>query len=289
MKKYIIKMINGLILGLFLSCTEEITLDIPLGKERLVVDGAIELDKATGATMIEVKLSTTTAYFDDQPSPALSVGRIAIYDEQDTEYALQESAPGLYTNGELHAQVDQTYRLEVDWKGVTYEATSTLLAVPEMQDIYQVSQEATFFDDAGIKLAIDFQDPAEAENFYHFEQYRNDSLLLTPSGGNQFQLVVKDEFFNGQFIEAYVPGDEFSFLPDDVGTIKMRSLDLKAFKFYKLFYEKSVDEPSFIVGETPPVAIKGNIINTSEANDYGLGYFLATQVSIGTTRISSPE
>lgn len=280
---------TGIVLGLFCSCTEEITLDISLGKERLVVDGGIELDAATNETRVEVKLSTTTAYFDEAANPVLSIDRVIILDESDREYLLTETSSGVYLSTDLIAQIEERYRLVVEWNGERYEAESTLLAVPELQSIYQISQEATFFDDAGIKLAIDFQDPSEVQNFYHFEQYRNDTLLLSPSGGNQFQLVVKDEFFNGEFIESYVPGDEFSFLPDDIGRIKMRSLDEKAFKFYKLFYEKSVDEPSFIVGETPPVAIKGNVINRDEPENYGLGYFLATQVSTGSTKITTTE
>ncbi|MDW3210630.1 MAG: DUF4249 domain-containing protein [Reichenbachiella sp.] len=289
MKNNIIRIIIGMACGLFLSCTEEITLDIPLGKERLVIDGGIEVNKETSETIVEVKLSTTTAYFDDTANPALTADRVAIYDESDQEYLLTETTKGIYSSDDITALVDETYRLVVNWNGVAYEAESTLQGVPALQEVYQISQEATFFDDAGIKLALDFQDPVDEENYYHFEQYRNDTLLLTPSGGNQFQLVVKDEFFNGQFIEAYVPGDEFSFLPDDMGRIKMRSLDQKAFEFYKLFYEKSVDEPSFIVGETPPVAIKGNVINTAEPDNYALGYFLATQVSIGATKITSAE
>lgn len=289
MKNRIIRIMTGMVCGLFLSCTEEITLDIALGKERLVVDGGIELNKETNETIVEVKLSTTTAYFDDTANPALTADRVVIYDKSDQEYLLTETTKGIYSSDDITALVGETYRLVVNWNGVTYEAESTLQGVPALQKVYQISQEATFFDDAGIKLAIDFQDPIEAENFYLFEQYRNDTLLLTPSGGNQFQLVVKDEFFNGQFIEAYVPGDEFSFLPDDMGRIKMRSLDEKAFRFYKLFYEKSVDEPSFIVGETPPVAIKGNVINKLEPDNYGLGYFLATQTSVGSTKITSAE
>lgn len=289
MKNYFKNIKAGIVFLLLVSCTEEITLDIPLGKERLVVDGGIELDRERNTTIVEVKLSTTTAYFDDTSNPALTPDRVAIYDEDKHEYTLTQTESGIYSSVDLNGQINETYRLVVDWNGETYEAESTLLAVPELQNVYQISQEATFFDDAGIKLAVDFQDPADAVNFYHFEQYRNDTLLLTPSGGNQFQLVIKDEFFNGQFIESYIPGDEFSFLPDDLGRIKMRSLDEKAFKFYKLFYEKSVDEPSFIVGETPPVAIKGNVINTMEADNYGLGYFLATQVSSRVTKITSDE
>lgn len=276
-------------IGLLMACTEEISMDIPQGQTRLVVDGIIELDYETNETMVRVQLSTTVAYFNDADNPALIGADVTIYDDWGSEFPLTETSPGLYTSSDIQGFVYETYRLIIEWNGESYMAESTLEPVPQLEDIYQITQDATFFDDAGIKLAIDFQDPAEEENFYHFEQYRNDTLLITPSNGNQFQLVVRDEFFNGQYIESYVPGDEFSFLPGDMGKIKMRSLDEWAFNFYKLFYEKSVDEPSFIVGETPSVAIKGNVLNTTSPENYGLGFFLATQVSTRSTRITTQD
>ncbi|MEO9801974.1 MAG: DUF4249 domain-containing protein [Reichenbachiella sp.] len=285
MKKIIQNIGLSLIISLMTACSEEINLDIPQGIPRLVVDGKIELNVETNETVVNVKLSTTAAYFDSSEPPFLSEVSASIYDETGTIYPLTAQAPGIYGNRDLNGTIGAAYRLVITWNDERYEAETILLSVPMLQDIHQINQEATFFDDAGIKLAVDFQDPVQEKNYYHFEQYRNDSLLLTPTNGNQFQLIIKDEFFNGQMVESYIPGDEFSFLPGDLGRVKMRSLDKKAFNYYKLFYEKSVDEPSFIVGETPPVAIKGNIINQTTPDHYGLGYFLATQITTRSTNI----
>lgn len=266
-----------LIVLLCLSCTDVIEINLDEGTVRLVVEGRIELIKESPSGYQRIRLTTTAPYFSNEPAPVAAGARV-IVTVSGRNYPFTEShtVPGLYETDSLYAEVDQWYTLSIDWEGDHYEGTGRLASVAAIDSIYQIYEEETVFDEAGIRVRIDYSDPPDEENYYYWLLYKNGDYLLNPNPGTRDDLLSSDEFYDGGRITGKEPNTEVTLTAGDTVLVRQIGLTEAAFTYHDLLYEQT-GGTGFV--ETPSTPIRGNVRNMTRPNLYPLGYFRASEVS----------
>ncbi|MEM9389354.1 MAG: DUF4249 domain-containing protein [Bacteroidota bacterium] len=285
MKKIAIS-IAALLTLLMISCDEEIDLTLDSPTARLVVEGRIE--KIIGKTDYEqqIILSTLNDFFDQSQTPRVADALVSVSDSKGNMfvYAHDPQTNGRYTNSELKGIVGETYTLTVEWNDQTYQAEETLISVPELERVYQQFEEENAFEDEGIKVAIDFTDPQGIDNYYFWELFSDGINQITPDPGNSGNVIAKDEFYDGQFIEGYFPSEEQVYLPGDEVTVRHIGISKEYYNYLFLLFEQTGQTGQLI--DVPPALIKGNIRNLTDSNNIAMGYFGASEVDEETIQIT---
>lgn len=299
MKKYIIYTLTACAL-FFASCEKVVNIDLSEGNKRLVVEGTLKHYKDEPSNGFQsIKLSTTYAYFDTDPDNAVRNAIVSIVDNtDDTITLLEEDAenPGTYTSSDLVAQLNHSYTLKVscELNGTTeeFEATEILKPVTDIDSIYQEFVEESLFDEEGYYARIDISDPASEKNFYKWDVFitRVDDPLGVPksaleevNGGTKREIIRDDEFLgeNSTGISVY---DNVAF-PGDIIRIDQFSISEEAYYYFFNFYGLIAESG----GDIPPAPVIGNIKNTNDPEDYGLGYFGVSSVTSKTITIVEDE
>jgi hypothetical protein len=283
MKTYILTIL-GIMSIVSISCQEVITIDLEEGPKRLIVEGRIERDKDNPTGYQSISLSTTADYFINDMIPAVSGAKVTIKDDRGNLYALVESSSdkGRYETNDLFAEVGRVYTITIVYGGETYQGQETLLAVAEIDSIYQQFREENIFDEEGIRITIDYSDPAEEENYYYWEQFRNGSTLITPNPGTKWSLISSDELYNGQTIRGKLPNDEMIFIPGDRAEVRQIALSEFAYKYYFAIFDQEGNRGGL---STPPALIRGNLENLTNPDNFPLGYFYASEISVAALNV----
>jgi hypothetical protein len=283
MKAYLIVII-GLITFISMSCQEVITIDLEEGPKRLVVEGRIERDKENPSGYQAIRLSTTADYFINDVMPPATGAEVIISDDQGDSYPLTESGSdkGLYETNNLFSEINREYTITIVYENETYQGKETMLPVAPIDSMYQRFREENTFDEAGIRISIDYSDPVEQTNYYYWEQYRNGTTLINPNPGTKFTLISNDELYNGQTIRGKIPNDALIYVAGDRAEIKQIALSEFAYRYYFAIFEQEGNRGGL---NTPPAAIRGNIQNLTNPDRYPLGYFYASEISIGRLEV----
>lgn len=264
-----------LILAMFLpalffqACTERIEIELDDSYIRLVVDGSITTDTMAHTVL----LSTTSSYFYNKPSPAVTGAQVSITDGTQT-FVLTEFAPGVYkTQPDVFAVPGKTYTLDVKLAsgvgGYTeYKAESKLFAITDLDSVGLLFHPE--WASVGIwEVKCYVQEPPTVD-FYRFLIKRNNQLL-TDTINEWF--ITDDVFFNGNYTNgatvAYLlqsRSDE-GLRAGDTVTVEVNSVGKEYYNFLlEAQTELRGSNPLF---SGPPANIKGNI------NNGGFGYFSA--------------
>ena len=277
MKKIAISTIFVLSIGV-MSCDEEVDLTLPAAPERLIVEGRVE--KIIGETdyQQQVTLSTLNDFFDQSQTPRVTDAQVSVRDSEGNifNYSPDPAVPGRYFNDELRGETGETYTLTIQWRDETYEATETLRAVPALDSVYQKFEEENTFEDGGIKLAVDFVDPAGQENYYFWELYSDGQNQILADPGNSGNVIAKDEFWDGQRIEGYFPNEERVFTAGDEVIVRHIGISKQTYDYLFLLFEQTGQTGQLI--DVPPALIKGNIRNLTNQENIAMGYFGASEV-----------
>lgn len=261
---------------LSLACQEVININLEEGQKRLVVEGRIALYKEKPSTVQEIRLTTTSDYFSNTQAPAAVNAEVSISDNKGQTILLREYEPGIYRTEELTPAIGNTYELTITYGGELYRAKETLLAVPQIDSIYQVFIEENLFDKEGLRLKIDYQDPEEEINYYYWEQYQDGMSMINPNPGTKWSLVSNDELYNGQYIKGRLINDEFIYTSGQIGVIRQIALSEYAYKYYFALFDQEGSRGNL---SAPPAPLRGNISNLTNEDNYALGYFYAAEIS----------
>src|SRR5690606_7240551 len=125
---------------ILVSCEEDITLDFDKNIPRLVIEGNFFINESY---YNKIHLSTTTDFYSDV-FPTISNAEVSIKDtDSNTVYQFASVGNGDFINELFQPEIGGNYELTVVYNNETYQATSTLLASPEILNIDQK-------DDGGI-------------------------------------------------------------------------------------------------------------------------------------------
>lgn len=292
MKKwnYIIGLIVGL--GFLVSCTEEITMDLPEGKIVPIVEGSI----TTEYKRHEVILSYSSGLYEEGTPEMISNAEVYVASGNDTIwYYEQEDNPGHYLTDSVVGVKNRWYHLEVNVEENTlFSRPIRMYADTKMMNNVRVIDSVKLLpkhDENNIPLVDDsaavcvcpyFQTLSDSAIVYNVELYLNGKLFKNrPS--KLFQLFpmkgYAGYYFNGaemltNNIEIPVGIMNKSYLHEgDVVTVKLYSIS-KDYMYF-LVAQKLAIGVNPVMGAFP--AMFTNIFSDCDA----IGWFNATSVAVG--------
>ncbi|MBP2833938.1 DUF4249 family protein [Aquimarina sp. U1-2] len=251
-----------LLLTIFcISCEDVIEVDVPTGAPRLVIDASFEYYQNENPVNVEggIRLTLSAPFFDDQ-IPTVSDATVFITNTTDNSVInfSESGTPGFFTpdSGEFIPEFNTDYQLTVIYDSETYIGTTQLIPSVPIDNVIQ--GDGTLFEGDETEIIIFFTDDGNRDDFYLFDF---DFNLFFPS---------EDRFYQGQafnfsyFYEEMVAGEDV--------TIKILGIDKRYFEYSDLLIEQSEQEGGNPF-QSPPAVLRGNMVNTSNPDNYPLGYF----------------
>ncbi|WP_025740051.1 DUF4249 family protein [Aquimarina pacifica] len=244
------------------GCEEVIDVDLTDGDPRLVVDASFQVFMNESVTPIiegGVQLKQSTPFFDEENIP-VNNAEVFITNLSNNSRInfIESSEPGFYIpdTEEFIPDFDISYQLTVIVNNETYVATAELIPTVPIDAIEQ--GDGTLFDGNETEVIVFFTDDGDRDDYYLFDFDFN------------LFLGSEDRFYQGEsFNFSYFYEDG---LDNRNVTIKILGIDENYYNYINLVIEQS-EQDGGNPFQTPPATLKGNIINTTNKDNYALGYF----------------
>ncbi|WP_420602076.1 hypothetical protein [Flagellimonas sp.] len=262
-----------LILSLWLSvgCEDAINVDLPTSEPKLVIDALLGFNENNGnpITVGQVKLTLTAPFFQEETPPAENAS-VTITDNQTGQsFGLLESEPGVFNLGLPDLQFNRDYTLEINYNNETYTATQQLKGSTLIDNLEQ-GDSFLFDEDEETEVKVTFTDIAGVRNHYLFS-----------FGFGNF-LVIEDEFFEGsQLTFSYFYEDVE---PGDLLVVTLFGIDQDFANYVNLTLIQSGEDGGGPFA-TPPATVRGNIVNTTNPDNFPFGYFALGEFDTKTITI----
>ncbi|MDX1364803.1 DUF4249 family protein [Arenibacter latericius] len=255
-----------------LSCQDVIDVDLPTADQRLVIDALIRINDTTNATTrVRVKASQSSSFF-DTVSP-VSLQQISITNlKNDTFINLYETKPGtgIYeANWETSQLINGELALNLSYENQNYQAKTKFVPAVPIDSLTQGSNN--LFGDDETEVLVSFTDNGDRRDYYLFDFNFGEYL------------VTEDEFYQGQPFQL-------SFFYDkdlkDQSELKISIIGID--KMFFNYMNQILQQSGSATGpfSTPATTVRGNIINSSNKNNFGLGYFAVSQTFSRTITIN---
>ena len=244
------------------ACQDVIDVDVPRESPRLTLDAVIRIGDTTGTMTVSVRATLSSSFFESvqaAPLDALSItnettGSTLVLERSDTEGDLYSAE---WDTAQL---LEGSLRLDASYNGQAYTARTRY--VPSVPIDLLVQGEGDLFTGEETEIVLAYTDTADRVDFYLFDF------------GFREYLVSEDTFYDGSTFE-------FSYFYDaeiDPGTelnVQLLGVD-KAFHDYmaQLIVQSGGEQGPF---QTPAATVRGNIVNTTNAENFALGYFAVCQ------------
>jgi len=248
--------------GLFVTACEK-AIDVPLktASPRLVVDASIDWVKNTTGNQQRIVLSTTTGYYNPQ-FPAVSGAVVTVTNASNTIFAFMETpGTGQYVCNNFLPVMGQTYTLKIVVNGETYTASETFTPVSKIEDNIDQDNKG---GEAGDEIEVTFyyKDDASQKNFYL-------NNITQPHSPFPELEVEDDEHTNGNLMQESFSEEKLK--AGDQVDFKLYGISKSYYNYmFKLVLATGNDGSPF---PTIPSAVRGNIINQTNSNNYAFGYF----------------
>lgn len=267
-----------LICFFFTDCEKVIDVDVPTSTPKLVIDATFEVlfDEDPVRANTNVKLSLSADYFDEEIPPVTNA-TVFVTNLSDNSIInfTDTNADGTYTPTIAFIPADDTtYELTVIYNNETYKSEAT--KVKSTPFVSVVQGDETLFTGDEIQLKIEFQDDETVENYYLLD-YTNNIFL-----------ALDDRFFNGSLynFSSFYQEDEID-VPTTV-TIKMHGITKEYYTYFEVLISQS-GQNSGGPFESVPASLLGNIINTTNTNNFPLGYFHISETDTYTIDLVENE
>jgi hypothetical protein len=287
MKKYIYLLV---VLVLNVACEDVIDVEVPNEEPRLVVDALIRVDIDEQFIPVEVKLSLSSDFFNDNtPTSAETV--VIQYEEYegdrviDTRFSnLAELEPGsgIYTpdpNFDSDQRIptnildrNWVFNLLINHQGRRYLATTKYVPAVPIDSLVQ--GDGTLFNDDETEIIVTFTDDPERDSFYLFDFSFSEFL------------VTEDKFYKGQQFSFSYFYDKI-FEPNTEIEIGLMGADQTFFNYMDLLIEQTTNDAGIFA--TPVATVRGNVFDITDIdnidvsdsvgqpNIFPLGYFAIVQ------------
>ncbi len=288
-----------LILGaLCMGCEDVIDLELPTTETRLVVDGLIRVDTEEAYLPIEIKLTLSSNFFDENtPTSAESV--MIRYEEIEDDIVisqgsstLAETAPGsgIYipdpdfdSDQRIPISVldrNYVYTLFIRHEGRAYIAQTDYITAVPINSIQQGTD--TLFGDDQTEVIVNFTDEPDVDNYYLFDFDFGEYL------------VTEDTFYQGQEFEFSYFYDQ-TFESGTVLEISILGADEIFYNYMNQLIVQSGDSQGPF--QTPVATVRGNVIDVTDLDNidvfdnvdqpevFPLGFFAIVQEEKGQVTI----
>lgn len=251
------------------SCEEVIIVDLETAPPQLVIDASIDWVKNSAGNEQRIKLSTTTAYYNDE-FPSVSGALISVTNEANSVFTFTESATskGEYLCTDFEPIIGQTYTLTVNVNNELFTATETLVSVPEISDKVDQDNTGGMVGDE-VEIIYYYQDNATQNNYYLYG-FETSHIPFT-----QYAVEI-DENTQGNLTPAFYANKDLK--PGDVVTLNLYGTSKRYSEYFKKLILASGSGGSPFA--TTPSAVRGNIINQTNSNNFAYGYFRLCEVAV---------
>jgi hypothetical protein len=266
----------------FTSCEKEINLDLKNTSPKLVVEGNVLWGIDSVINQQELKLSLSADYTGNS-NPLPVTNAIVMVNDGTNTYIYNHIENGVYRSSFI-AATNKTYKLIINYEGDEYNAYETLKAGGAAIDSLTVNYfPSALGSPEGNFITVNTIDPLNERNFYLWQLFINEQLMINPSPGNIYRAIQKDDFFNGNPLINYLPFDNFPVVTGDTARMHQLNISEQMYNYYYSIFNLTASSP--VSGDVPPGRIKGNIVNLDKPDKNALGYFGACRISIKTKSI----
>lgn len=246
----------------FSSCEKVVEIDLPSTEPILIIDAPFEINfdnnPVTAKTVVKLRLSAD--YFEEN-IPIVTNADVFVTNLTTNEIILfnDDDLDGDYVpNSQFIPEENIEYELTVAYENQIYKGKATRVKSTPLTSVVQGN--TTLFSGEETELIVYFSDNANEENYYLFDF------------DNNFYLTVEDRFFNGaDYNFSYFYGEDDIELPTTV-TVKMSGISRDYYTYFRVLLDQS-GEGGGGPFETIPATLLGNMINTTERENFPLGYF----------------
>ena len=211
---------------LFLSsCEDVIEVDMPAGKQTLVVEGWLTNKPEPQL----VKLYFTGATSDDS-FKMLSGATLTLSDNAGNNEILSETSPGKYQMPRRRAVVGRIYTLKIESAVGNYKAVAKVkrLSMPLDSLTFKYKEKSAIFAESGYYPSSNGQEYKGTGDFCQIRLYKNGKYLNQTGDFNLFD----DKFVDGNYIADTQLSVEKPFQKNDMAKAEIWSLTEDAYLFW---------------------------------------------------------
>lgn len=248
------------------SCEDVVAVDLETANPKLVIDASLKWQKGTPGNEQTIKLTTTTGFYENTIPYVTGATVFVTNGNSDVFNFMEIPNSGEYFCSDFLPEINQLYTLTVIVNGQTYTATETLKAVPTIDSVEQNNEGGFTGEDIEVKFF--YQDDPNANNFYLIQF--NTSITTLPEYD-----VVSDEFFQGNQMFGLYTNEDLSVGNNVNFTLHAISENYYNYMNILLGVAGNTSGSPF---QTPPATVRGNIINTTDFDNYALGFFRLSEI-----------
>ena len=254
---------------LFSNCEKVVDIDVPTIEPKLIIDASFEvLFNATPVTAnVVVKLKLSTDYF-DETIPTVSDAIVFLTNTADSSVI---NFSDVNLNGNFKPIINFIpkdaieYELTVIYKSEIYKGNATKVKSTQIDSAIQGDE--TLFSGKEIEIKVAFKDNVDNENYYLFNFTNN---LFLP---------LEDRFFNGtNYNFSFFYQEEEIEVPTNV-TVTMSGITKDYFTYFRILQNQSGTSGGGPF-QSVPSSLLGNVINTTNEDNFPLGYFHISETDI---------
>jgi hypothetical protein len=273
------------IITLATGCEKEITVDLPPGRQSLVVEASIN---QLFTNLNYVYISKTLDYFNPNVSfngirNALVYITPGTINGNDTSYSLSERVrfydigtvpgidtllkgfTGIYTNPVFSPLVGIPYKLEVFAEGQSVTGVTTIPKIIEIDTLFYRQEINKYNGDTDMFVTFEFNDGPEQNNYRLFGRRGTDSVLIG-WGASDFSREFDDELVN-HGTRPYTFFRPFNY--SDTLDLYLTSIGRKEYLFWTSYQEAANNGGPFAT----PAEAKSNIQGAiGSFTGYGVSY-----------------
>jgi len=256
--KYIKRLVFCFSLLSFCSCQKVIELNLHDADIKYVVEGVITNEPG----VCRVNLTQSKPFYENNQFPGIS-GAIVTVKDNDDEFSLPETQPGVYETTLLNGTPGHTYKLSVSIDNNVFTATSKMPLPVSLDTIYISNGPFGEFKFA----TVGYSDPPGVSNSYRFVQYLNgvkDPAIFWQN----------DEFTDGQTVLIQLDtgvdkkDDPRNIKSGDTVMIEMLGIDDAVYKYWYSLHFNGGDGGNIATPANPVTNVSGG----------ALGYFSAQTI-----------
>lgn len=246
------------------SCEDVIDVNVPNAAPKLVIDASLNWWDGTTGNEQNIILTLSAPYFNTEVPPANNA-TVTVTDTNNNTFVFTENGTtGIYSTNNFTPEIDETYTLTIIYAGETYTGTETLKSTVPVNSVEQNNDGGFTGDEIEIKAF--YTDPANIENYYLFE-IQNPSVIIP-----EFE-AYEDEFVDGNEIFAFYSDEDLQ--SGDEIIIRNYGVSERFYEFmFLLLQQTETDGGPF---QTQPATVRGNCINSTDPENFPLGYFRVSQ------------
>ena len=257
------------------NCEEVVEIEVPTGTPKLVIEALFEVyfDEIPVTTEAIVKLRLSAGYFDEE-LPVVTNAIVTLKNLSTNTFISFEDGDldGNYIpTSAFTPEDDVVYELSVTYNNEIYKGKTIKAKTPLFINVEQGTK--TLFSGNETEVIVEFSDNEFEDNFYLFDF------------SNNLYLSIEDRFFNGaDYNFSFFYQEEEVEIPSEV-LIKMAGVSQDYYTYFRVLTSQSGQSGGGPF-QTTPSSLLGNIINTSNANHYPLGYFNISETATYTLSLT---